>query len=282
MRGQDVQQAQIFSYISPEERVPANHPLRPIRKMVDEALRALSPRFQVLYAPTGRPGIPPERLLRALLLQVLYTIRSERQLMEQLDFNILYRWFVGLNMDDAVWDVTVFTKNRDRLLEGEIAQTFFEAVLAQARGAKLLSDEHFTVDGTLIEAWASHKSFRRKDEPLAPSADGTRNPTVNFHKEPRSNKTHRSTTDPEAQLFKKSKGAAAQLCYMGHVLMENRNGLAVSARLTQASGTAERDACLDMLQDAGANRRISLGGATSTTTCTTSSTPCAALTSLPT
>ena len=260
MRGQDAQQAQMFSYIAPEERVPADHPLRPIRRMVDEALHALNPRFQKLYAPTGRPGIPPERLLRALLLQVLYTIRSERQLMEQLDFNILYRWFVGLNMDDAVWDVTVFTKNRDRLLEGEVAQAFFEAVLAQARAAKLLSDEHFTVDGTLIEAWASHKSFRRKDEPPTPPTDGTRNPTVNFRQEKRSNETHRSTTDPDCQLFKKSEGAAAQLCYMGHVLMENRTGLAVSARLTPASGTAEREACLDMLQDAGGNRRITLGG----------------------
>ncbi len=161
MRGQDAQQPQMFSYISAEDRVPADHPLRLIRKMVDEALLELSPRFQLIYSVIGRPGIPPERLLRALLLQVFYTIRSERQLMEQLDFNILYRWFVGLNMDDAVWDVTVFTKNRDRLLEGEVAQAFFEAVLAQARAAKLLSDEHFTVDGTLVEAWASHKSFKR-------------------------------------------------------------------------------------------------------------------------
>ena len=260
MRGQDAQQPQMFSYISAEDRVPADHPLRSIRKMVDEALVALSAKFQLIYSAIGRPGIPPERLLRALLLQVLYTIRSERQLMEQLDFNILYRWFVGLNMDDAVWDVTVFTKNRDRLLEGEVAQAFFEAVLAQARAAKLLSDEHFTVDGTLVEAWASHKSFKRKDEPPAPPADGTRNSTVDFKKEKRGNATHQSTSDPEARLFKKSEGAGAQLCYMGHVLMENRNGLAVSARLTQAGGTAERDACLDMLQDTGGSRRITLGG----------------------
>ncbi|MCH9047296.1 MAG: IS5 family transposase [SAR324 cluster bacterium] len=259
MRGQDAQQAQMFSYIVPEQRVPADHPLRPIRKMVDEALRALSPRFQTLYAPTGRPGIPPERLLRALLLQVLYTIRSERQLMEQLDFNLLYRWFVGLNMDDAVWDVTVFTKNRDRLLEGEVAQGFFEAVLAQARAAKLLSDEHFTVDGTLIEAWASHKSFRRKDEPPTPPTDGTRNPTVNFRSEKRSNATHRSTTDPEARLYRKSEAAPAQLCYMGHVLMENRHGLAVSGRLTQATGTAEREAALEMICKVPSRRRITLG-----------------------
>ena len=260
MRGQDAQQAQMFSYLSPEERVPADHPLRPLRAMVDKALLALSPRFAKLYAPIGRPGIPPERLLRALLLQVLYTIRSERLLMEQLDYNLLFRWFVGLNLDDAVWDVTVFTKNRDRLLDGEIAQAFFEQVLQQARTAKLLSDEHFTVDGTLIEAWASHKSFRRKDEPPAPTGDGTRNPSVNFRKERRTNETHRSSTDPEARIFKKSEGAAAQLCYMGHVLMENRHGLAVSGRLTQASGTAEREACLDMLQDTGGNRRITLGG----------------------
>jgi transposase len=260
MRGQDAQQAQMFSYLSPEERVPADHPLRPLRAMVDKALLALSPRFAKLYAPIGRPGIPPERLLRALLLQVLYTIRSERLLMEQLDYNLLFRWFVGLNLDDAVWDVTVFTKNRDRLLDGEIAQAFFEQVLQQARAAKLLSDEHFTVDGTLIEAWASHKSFRRKDEPPAPPGDGTRNPSVNFRKERRTNETHRSSTDPAARIFKKSEGAAAQLCYMGHVLMENRHGLAVSGRLTQASGTAEREACLDMLQDTGGNRRITLGG----------------------
>ena len=260
MRGQDTQQAIMFSYVSLEERIPADHPLRAIRVMADRALAALSPLFSELYAPTGRESIPPERLLRALLLQVLYTIRSERQLMEQMDYNLLYRWFVNLNMDDSVWDVTVFTKNRDRLLEGEVAQAFFEQVLAQARAATLLSDEHFTVDGTLIEAWAGHKSFKRKDEPPAPPEDGTRNPTVNFKKEKRSNKTHQSTTDPEARLFKKSEGAAAQLCYMGHVLMENRNGLAVVARLTQATGTAERDACLDMLREVGGNRRITLGG----------------------
>jgi len=260
MRGQDTQQTAMFSYISLEERIPANHPLRAIRTMVDRALTALNPLFSRLYAPTGRESIPPERLLRALLLQVLYTIRSERQLMEQMQYNLLYRWFVNLDMDDGVWDVTVFTKNRDRLLEGEVAQAFFDQVLAQARSAKLLSDEHFTVDGTLIEAWAGHKSFKHKDEPPAPPQDGTRNPTVNFKKEKRSNKTHRSTTDPEARLFKKSEGAGAQLCYMGHVLMENRNGLAVSGNLTQASGTAERDACLDMLEDLGGNRRITLGG----------------------
>jgi len=260
MRGQDTQQAVMFSYVSLDERIPADHPLRAIRVMVDEALRKLSPLFSKLYAPTGRDSIPPERLLRALLLQALYTIRSERQLMEQIHYNLLYCWFVNLNMDDSIWDVTVFTKNRDRLLEGDVAQAFFEQVLAQAKAAKLLSDEHFTVDGTLIEAWASHKSFKRKDEPPTPPGDGARNRTVDFKKEKRSNKTHQSTTDPEARLFKKSEGAGAQLCYMGHVLMENRNGLAVSARLTQAGGTAERDACLEMLEDVGGNRRITLGG----------------------
>ena len=260
MRGQDTQQTAMFSYVSLEERIPSDHPLRAIRGMVDEALHSLSPLFSELYAPAGRESIPPERLPRALLLQVLYTIRSERQLMEQIHYNLLYRWFVNLSMDDSIWEVTVFTKNRDRLLEGEAAQAFFEPVLAQARAATRLSDEHFTVDGTLIEAWAGHKSFKRKDEPPAPPEDGTRNPAVNFKKEQRSNKTPQSTTGPEARLFEKSKGAGAQLCYRGHVLMENRNGLAVAARLTQATGTAERDACLDMLQEAGGNRRITLGG----------------------
>ncbi len=259
MRGQDTQQSAMFSYVSLEDRIPADHPLRAMRKMVDAALRELSPLFDKLYAPSGRDSIPPERLLRALLLQVLFTIRSERQLMEQLHYNLLFRWFVNLEMDDPVWDVTVFTKNRDRLLEGEVAQAFFEAVLAQARAGHLLSDEHFTVDGTLIEAWAGHKSFKRKDEPPTPP-DGTRNPTVDFKKEKRKNATHQSTTDPDSRMFKKSEGTEAKLRYIGHVLMENRNGLAVSARLTQASGTAERDACLDMLEDAGANGRITLGG----------------------
>ncbi len=260
MRGQDTQQAGMFSYVSLEERIPADHPLRAIRAMTDRALTALNPLFARLYAPTGRESIPPERLLRALLLQVLYTIRSERQLMEQMHYNLLYRWFVNLEMDDPVWDVTVFTKNRDRLLEGEVARAFFDQVLAQARDDQLLSGDHFTVDGTLIEAWAGHKSFKRKDEPPTPPQDGTRNPTVDFKQEKRSNATHQSTTDPDSRLFKKSKGSGAQLCYMGHVLMENRNGLAVGARLTQAGGTAERDACLGLLEDLGGNRRVTLGG----------------------
>ena len=202
----------MFSYLSPEERVPANHPLRPIRLMVDEALKALSPAFSGLYSAFGRPSIPPEKLLRALLLQVLYTVRSERMLMEQLEYNLLFRWFVGLNMDDAVWVPTVFSKNRDRLLEGDIAEKFFANVLAQARSANLLSDEHFSVDGTLIEAWASQKSFQRKDRP-APPSDDPGNPTVNFHGEKRSNETHQSTTDPDARLARKSGGHESKLAY---------------------------------------------------------------------
>jgi transposase len=246
MRGDDKQQSGMFSYLSAEQRVPQDHPLRAMRTMVDEAFGELSPRFAKLYAKRGRPSIAPEKLLRALLLQVLYTIRSERQLMEQLDYNLLFRWFVGLSMDDAIWDVTVFTKNRERLLKGKIAQALFEQVLEQAQHRGLLSAEHFTVDGTLIEAWAGHKSFQRKDQPPQPPADGGSNPTVNFHGEQRRNDTHQSTTDPEALLYRKSGGSESKLCYQAHVLMENRNGLVVDTRLTRATGTGERDAALDM------------------------------------
>ena len=229
--------------------------------MVDEVLAELSPRFTKMYAKRGRPSIAPEKLLRALLLQVLYTIRSERQLMEQLDYNMLYRWFVGLNMDDPIWDVTVFTKNRERLLKGDIAQAFFQKVLEQARAQSLLSEDHFTVDGTLIEAWAGQKSFQRKDQPPQPPADGGSNPTVNFHGEKRSNQTHQSTTDPEAMLYRKSGGSESKLSYLGHVLMENRNGLVVDTRLTRATGTAERDAALDMAaRIPGGTRQVTLGG----------------------
>jgi transposase len=259
MRGPDAQQSDMFSYVSLEERIPADHPLRAIRAMADRALRELSPLFSKLYAPSGRDSIPPERLLRALLLLALFSIRSERQLMEQLRYNLLFRWFVNLNIDDPVWDVTVFTKNRDRLLEGEVAQAFFEQVLAQAREADLLSSEHFTVDGTLIEAWASHKSFKRKDGPPEPPREG-RNPEVDFRGKKRANDTHQSTTDPEARLYRKSEAAPAQLCYLGHVLMENRNGLAVGARLTEANGTAECVAALDLVQGVAGSRRITLGG----------------------
>lgn len=248
MRGIDTKQAPLFSYVSQDERIPQNHPLRVIRTMCNTVLESLSKRFDALYSDTGRPSIPPEHLLRALLLQVLYTIRSERLLMEQLDYNLLYRWFVGLNMDDAIWDPTVFTKNRDRLLEGDIAVAFFDKVLGLARAQDLLSDEHFTVDGTLIEAWAGQKSFVKKENASEPSTDGGSNPTVNFHGEKRSNATHESTTDPEARLFRKGPGKEAKLCYMGHVLMDNRYGLAVDTSLTQASGTAERDEAKELLQ----------------------------------
>src|SRR5215831_16750510 len=219
MRGDDRQQGAMFSYISPEQRVPADHPLRPIRAMVDDVLRGLSPQFDALYARGGRPSIAPEKLLRALLLQLLYSVRSERQLIEQLDYNLLFRWFVGLPMDAPVWDPTVFTKNRERLLQGDIAQAFFTRVLDQARTRALLSAEHFTVDGTLVEAWASHKSFKPKTAPPETPPDDPGNPTVDFRGERRANATHASTTDPEARLAKKSPGRAAQLAYHGHVLM---------------------------------------------------------------
>ena len=261
MRGDDQQQSGIFSYRTAEERVPADHPLRAMREMVDEALRGLSPRFARMYAQGGRPSIAPEKLLRALLLQVLYTIRSERQLMEQLDYNILYRWFVGLDMDDQVWDVTVFTKNRERLLRSQVAQGFFDQVLKQARGRQLLSADHFTVDGTLIEAWAGQKSFQRKDGKTKPPQDNGSNPTVNFHGQQRRNETHRSSTDPEARLFKKSRGSESKLSFMAHVLMENRNGLVVDTRLTKSTGKAERESAWMMgWRVARGQRRITLGG----------------------
>src|SRR3989441_4405229 len=227
MRGDDQQQAGIFSYVGPEARVPKDHPLRAIRELVDVVLKELSPRFNKIYSQYGRPSIAPEKLLRALLLQVLYSVRSERQLMEQLDYHLLFRWFVGLSMDDPVWDPTVFTKNRERLLQGDIARAFFEQVLAQAQARQLLSAEHFTVDGTLIEAWAGLKSFKPKGARPTPPPDDPGNPTVNFHGEPRSNATHASTTDPEARLMRKGKGREAKLSDHGHVLMENRHGLAV-------------------------------------------------------
>ena len=260
MRGTDQQQSSIFSYISAERRVPKDHPLRALRTMADSALEELSPSFERIYAVGGRPSIAPEKLLRALLLQILYTVRSERQLIEQLDYNLLFRWFVGLSIDDPVWDVTVFTKNRERLLAGEVAQAFFNAVRDQARSHDLLSAEHFTVDGTLVEAWASLKSFKRKGEDSqTPPADDPNNPSVDFHGERRSNATHQSTTDPEARLYKKSPGSAAKLCYMEHVEMENRNGLAVNSRLTQAHGRAESSAALEMVEEIPGLRRVTLG-----------------------
>jgi len=258
MRGTDHEQSGMFSYISAERRVPTDHPLRAIRVMVDAALKELGPRFDALYAKSGRPSIPPEKLLRALLLQVLYTVRSERMLMEQLDYNLLFRWFVGLSMDDAVWDATVFTKNRERLLAGEVAQGFFQQVVAQAQAQDLLSAEHFTVDGTLIEAWAGHKSFKPKDHKQTPPDDPV-NPSVDFHDERRSNATHQSTTDPQARLYRKASGREARLCYLGHVLMENRNGLVVNTRLTQATGRAEREAALAMVEKLPGFGRVTLG-----------------------
>src|SRR3954447_17943468 len=258
MRGADGRTEQLFSYVSCETRVPQDHPLRPIRAIVDEALAVLSGEFATLYASTGRPSIAPEKLLRALLLQAFYSVRSERQLMEQLDYNLLFRWFVGLSMDAEIWDVTVFTKNRDRLIEGEIAVKFMAAVLSRPDVKALLSDDHFSVDGTLIEAWASMKSFRPKDGGGSPPGPG-RNGERDFHGETRSNETHASTTDPDARLIRKGSGQAAKLAYMGHVLMENRHGLAVDARLTSVTGTAEREAALAMIEDVPGSHRVTLG-----------------------
>ncbi|HLB64787.1 MAG TPA: IS5 family transposase [Anaerolineales bacterium] len=263
MRGDDGDDTGMWSYVSQEQRIPADHPLRPIRKMVDEVLDRLSPRFDKLYSRVGRPSIPPERLLRALLIQVLYTIRSERLLMEQLDYNMLFRWFVGLSMDDPIWDPTVFTKNRQRLLEGEIAEAFFTEVLALASEKNLTSDEHFTVDGTLIEAWAGQKSFRKRPQGSGKGPDDPgASPGEDFHGEARTNATHQSTTDPQAKLYRKGPGKEAKLCYMGHVLMENRNGLVVDARLTQATGTAEREAAQAMVRAAKRRHRgrLTVGG----------------------
>jgi transposase len=253
MRGADEKQETMFSYISPEKRVPADHPLRAIREMVDAVLKEMSPRFARLYARVGRPSIAPERLLRALLLQIFYSVRSERLLMEQLDYNLLFRWFVGMEMDEAVWNHAVFSKNRERLLNEEIAEAFFQRVLAIAQ--PYLSDEHFTVDGTLMEAWASHKSFRAKD--AAPGAGGGSR-DVDFHGQTRSNDTHRSTTDPEARLYKKTKGSEAKLSYLGHGLMENRYGLLVGTRVTLADGRAEREAALGMAERVAGTRRVTL------------------------
>jgi transposase len=255
MRGSDQKQDGMFSYVSPEQRVPAEHPLRPLRLMMDDILKEMSPRFAKLYADTGRPSIAPERLLRALLLQILYTVRSERLLMEQLNYNLLFRWFVGMDIDEAVWNHAVFSKNRERLLNEEVAEVFFQRVLERAK--PYLSDEHFTVDGTLIEAWASHKSFRSKEGGEPPSERGRE---VNFHGEKRSNEKHQSTTDPDARLYKKSKGSEAKMSYLGHALMENHHGLLVDTMVTQADGTAERDAALLMASQIPGVQQVTLGG----------------------
>ena len=261
MRGHDDQAAHLFSYVSPEQRVPADHPLRAIRQMTDRVLATLSPKFTRMYSTIGRPSIAPEKLLRTLLLQALYTIRSERLLMEQLEYNLLFRWFVGLNIDDPVWDPTVFSKNRDRLLRADVAALFFRAVLDEAKARGLVSDEHFTVDGTLLEAWASLKSFKKVgDEDPPPPPDDPGNPTVNFHGETRSNLTHASTTDPDTKLARKGRGKEAKLSYTGNVLMENRNGLAVDVLVNLATGTAERDAAFAMAAEIPGDRRVTIGG----------------------
>jgi transposase len=260
MRGDAEEPEPVFSYITAAQRVPQDHPLRPVRAMADEALRALSAEFERLYSKVGRPSIPPERLLRALLLQYFYGIRSERLLMEQLDYNLLFRWFVGLSMDDAVWDATVFSKNRDRLLAGDIARRFLEQVVAQARERGLTSDEHFSADGTLIEAWAGQKSFKKKDSSGKGPGGGGRNTDVDFRGEKRCNQTHQSTTDPQARLYRKARGHEAKLAYLGHVVIENRNALVVGCEVTEALGQhMEREAAVRLMSEAPRRQRATLG-----------------------
>jgi transposase len=259
MRGSDHQQGEVFSYLSPESRVRKDHPLRALRTMVDEVLGKLSPEFDRMYAKQGRPSIAPEKLLRAQMLQMLYSVRSERLLMEEIDYSILFRWFIGLNLDEEVWDATTFTKNRDRLLEADVAKQFLAEVVELARARSLVSDEHFSVDGTLLEAWASLKSYQRKEGKQSPLEDRG-NPTVNFHGEKRSNQTHESKTDPEAKLARKGKGKEAKLSYSGNLLVENRNGLIVDALAWEANGTAERDTALLMLEQIPGDHSITVGG----------------------
>lgn len=247
MRGSHDETSHLFSYLSPDSRVRPDHPLRQIRALTDAAFAALSPQFDQVYSSMGRPSIPPEQLLRALLVQTLYSIRSERLLMEEIDYSILFRWFVGLGLDEPMWSHSTFSKNRERLLAGNVAAAFFDAVRGQAAAAGLLSDEHFTVDGTQLEAWASLKSFKRRDAESSEPPDDPGNPTVDFRGERRSNATHASTTDPDAQLYKKADGQKSVLAYLGHVLMENRHGLIVNACVTAATGTAEREAAAIML-----------------------------------
>jgi transposase len=259
MRGDDQQQNHMFSYLSPEQRVRKDHPLRAVRAMVDEVLKQLSRRFDAMYAKVGRPSIPPEQLLRAQLLQMLYSIRSERLLVEEIDYNMLFRWFIGLNLDDKVWDATVFTKNRDRLLDADVAKEFLAQVVEKARAQGWASDEHFTVDGTLLEAWAGVKSFQPKDKKQVPP-DDPGNPTVNFRGEKRSNQTHESKTDVEALLARKGPGKESKLSYCGNLLVENRNGLIIDAEVFQANGTAERDAALIMLEKVPGTNAVTVGG----------------------
>lgn len=260
MRGSDERSGSLFSYVDLEDRIPANHPLRRIREIMNAALEDMTGSFDGLYAVMGRPSIAPEKLLRALLLQAFYSIRSERQLMERLDFDLLFRWFVGLGIDDPVWDHSTFSKNRDRLLEGDVAADFLATLLKHPKVARLLSSDHFSVDGTMIEAWAGMKSFRPKDEDGPDDQDGGRNPDQDFRGQKRSNKTHESKTDKDAKLYRKGPGMEAKLCYLGHTLMENRNGLLVDARLTRVSGHAERLAALEMIEPhARDTKQITLG-----------------------
>jgi transposase len=259
MRGSDQQQGEVFSYLSPESRVRKDHPLRAIRTMVDEVLRALSPEFDRMYARQGRPSIAPEKLLRAQMLQMLYSVRSERLLMEEIDYSILFRWFIGLNLDEEVWDATTFTKNRDRLLEADVAKQFLVEVVELARARGLVSDEHFSVDGTLLEAWASLKSYQRKEGKQSPP-DDPGNPTVNFHGEKRSNQTHESKSDAEAKLARKGAGKEAKLSYSGNLLVENRNGLIVDAMTWEANGRAERDTALLMLEQIPGDHPVTVAG----------------------
>ena len=260
MRGTDERSGSLFSYVDLETRVPKDHPLRAIREIANGALLDLSADFEAMYAPLGRPSIPPEKLLRALLLQIFFSVRSEPMLLEQLRYNLLFRWFVGLGMDDPIWDVSTFSKNRRRFLDGEISAKFFNAVLDRARQSDVLSDEHFTVDGTLLEAWASHKSFKRKDGGDDPPDPG-RNPKVNFSKQKRRNETHASVTDPDARIFRKGPNQGAVLAYMGHALMENRHGLIVAVRASRATGSAEREAAVDMLGELPRGFRATVGAA---------------------
>ena len=266
MRSADSKQQVFFSFKSIEDRIPQDHPIRPLKRLVDEALHRLSRDFDRLYSKVGRPSIPPEQLLRALLLQIFFSVRSEGQLVEQLEYNMMFRWFVGLNLDDDIWNHSTFMKNRDRLLEGEIAQRFFAEVLAMAKKQGLVSQEHFTVDGTIIEAWASHKSFQPKDSDSGdggPSnsagGGGGRNPDVDYHGQRRKNDTHESKTDPDARLYRKSKGSGAQMCYLGHALMENRHGLVVDVRVTHAEGKAEQRAAENMAAAIKGKHRVTIG-----------------------
>lgn len=265
LRSKDTKQQVFFSFKSIEDRIPQDHPIRALKQLVDEALEKLSSDFDRIYSKTGRPSIPPEQLLRALLLQIFFSVRSERQLVEQLEYNMMFRWFVGLNLDDDIWNHSTFTKNRDRLLEGEIAQRFFEEVLAMAKQQGLVSQEHFTVDGTIIEAWASHKSFQPKesdsdDQDPPDRSGGSKNPDADYKGHRRKNDTHESKTDPDSRLYRKSRRTGAQMCYLGHAMMENRNGLVIDVRVTHAEGKAEEKAAASMAAAIKGKRRVTLGG----------------------